>query len=429
MSAFSTSFAEVLDVYVKLQKNDGVENVPPLYITLTARPTFTGRLASIVRAASDGKGLSKVPTPQPEEYQDDNYDGDDAYAEDDTDISHVAEEKSLAGDDASVIPTEQSVLANVQTEAGGVTSLFAEEYDDEPSLTDNNNKPVELLAASDDLNHNAPHDHEGVEIQLTHDDEGEGPEHSGQRPDVLVKDTAGTENTESSPGTSATLVADDEVNPESESDLDELLDYSDLTWCAAHEAGQDSYDDNGLNEHIDQRHSPADLLEDELDDFDGEEQSNDTAAFEINEDRAAHEGTFAGHDASQHADDLYDDTYDGEPGAAVQEADDDFLDTEQENLEQDKQGIDQEPDRVWGDQDRATIAVSPTTEDFANGTKYNEVNQFEEIDFDDDFEEEVPASKAASGPGPSDLKRSWSERTVEDDTLDTDQEPKRARPA
>ncbi|KAF2085555.1 hypothetical protein K490DRAFT_67709 [Saccharata proteae CBS 121410] len=58
--ATSTSFAQILDVYVQLYHLDGVQNPAPLYVTLTTKTRFSSRLQALLGAAADCQGLSHL---------------------------------------------------------------------------------------------------------------------------------------------------------------------------------------------------------------------------------------------------------------------------------------------------------------------------------------------------------------------------------
>lgn len=85
--AFSTSFSELLDVYLQLHKNDGNNHPLPFRVTLTTKTRFANRLTLITQAISEGKGFSRlsflqhidydhdqdVGFPDEEDFDDDSY--------------------------------------------------------------------------------------------------------------------------------------------------------------------------------------------------------------------------------------------------------------------------------------------------------------------------------------------------------------------
>ena len=50
----------MLDLFVQLSQNDGVDTPEPLYITLTTKPRFAARMTELSSAVRDGKGLSHL---------------------------------------------------------------------------------------------------------------------------------------------------------------------------------------------------------------------------------------------------------------------------------------------------------------------------------------------------------------------------------
>ena len=58
--AFSTTFAELLDAYLKLHKHDGNGHPPPFRVSLTTKTRFTNRLNLITQAIAEGKGFSQL---------------------------------------------------------------------------------------------------------------------------------------------------------------------------------------------------------------------------------------------------------------------------------------------------------------------------------------------------------------------------------
>ncbi|KAL3446991.1 hypothetical protein BJX65DRAFT_308348 [Aspergillus insuetus] len=66
---------QIVDVYLHLCHNDGVEGSEALYLTLSTKLTITAELSDLFLAASEGKGLSEI---QPWETYPDEADGDSA---------------------------------------------------------------------------------------------------------------------------------------------------------------------------------------------------------------------------------------------------------------------------------------------------------------------------------------------------------------
>ncbi|KAF4547552.1 Hypothetical protein D9617_40g012920 [Elsinoe fawcettii] len=60
-AAFSTSFSELLDIFVQLHRQDGNDQPPPMSVSLTRKARFANRLTLLANAAAEGKGLSQLP--------------------------------------------------------------------------------------------------------------------------------------------------------------------------------------------------------------------------------------------------------------------------------------------------------------------------------------------------------------------------------
>ena len=56
----STTLAQLIDIFIRLQNNDGVEVPPPLYMILETATKYTSRLDFLLTAVEEGKGLSQV---------------------------------------------------------------------------------------------------------------------------------------------------------------------------------------------------------------------------------------------------------------------------------------------------------------------------------------------------------------------------------
>ncbi|QDS77695.1 hypothetical protein FKW77_003787 [Venturia effusa] len=77
----TTSFSQVVDVYVTLSQQDGVDRPEPFSIILAKKPRWNSRLTVLYQAAAESKGLSAV---QADQYLDDHAEADDDYEEDDS---------------------------------------------------------------------------------------------------------------------------------------------------------------------------------------------------------------------------------------------------------------------------------------------------------------------------------------------------------
>jgi hypothetical protein len=130
--AFSTSFSELLDIYLQLHKLDGNDSPPPFRVSLTTKTRFSNRLASITQAISEGKGFSQlsflqyyeydVPTELPDEDFDDEFD----------ELAKLEEPQQLIKDGATTVESAQ-VVAEDEHAAEDNAATQAEEQQPEPT--------------------------------------------------------------------------------------------------------------------------------------------------------------------------------------------------------------------------------------------------------------------------------------------------------
>lgn len=144
--AFSTSFSELLDCYVKLHQHDGNDHPPAFRVTLTTKTRFTNRLTTITQAIAEGKGFSQLAFLQ--EYNqfeaitelpdpDEDFD-DEQYLDVDENHSHVNEqqeqndttqEEHVSDGNANELPVQQE--ASEAAVASGHAEIETKDGDDE----------------------------------------------------------------------------------------------------------------------------------------------------------------------------------------------------------------------------------------------------------------------------------------------------------
>lgn len=59
-AAFSASFSELLDLFVRLHRNDGTEHPHAMTVTLASKTRFSNRLILLANSAAAGKGISQI---------------------------------------------------------------------------------------------------------------------------------------------------------------------------------------------------------------------------------------------------------------------------------------------------------------------------------------------------------------------------------
>jgi hypothetical protein len=65
------TLSQLVDVYVHLCRNEGVEKPEPLYLTLTTRPNLYTELSTLLNTAAEGKGISAIQAWEEEYEQED----------------------------------------------------------------------------------------------------------------------------------------------------------------------------------------------------------------------------------------------------------------------------------------------------------------------------------------------------------------------
>ncbi|QKX62075.1 uncharacterized protein TRUGW13939_09231 [Talaromyces rugulosus] len=101
------TLSQLVDVYVHLCRNEGVEKPEPLYLTLTTRPNLSTELSTLLNTAAEGKGISEIQTWEEE------YEQEDAENAEDPDHplpseSHVEKHEDVEHDDQVHIEAEAS---------------------------------------------------------------------------------------------------------------------------------------------------------------------------------------------------------------------------------------------------------------------------------------------------------------------------------
>jgi hypothetical protein len=171
--AFSTSFSELLDMYLQLHKLDGNDSPPPFRVSLTTKTRFSIRLASITQAISEGKGFSQLsflqyyeydePTELPDEDFDDDFDESvkpdkpqqltEEGAPTIESVQNVAEEEHLTENTSAPQPEQQQDGPNdpvQKSEYEGETSAQHEVHDDTADHSEYNHDDTQYFDAQGD---------------------------------------------------------------------------------------------------------------------------------------------------------------------------------------------------------------------------------------------------------------------------------------
>ncbi|KAK6000040.1 hypothetical protein QM012_004028 [Aureobasidium pullulans] len=228
--AFSTSFSELLDMYLHLHKLDGNDSPPPFRVSLTTKTRFSNRLASITQAISEGKGFSQLsflqyyeydePTELPDEDFDDDFD--ESVKPDESQqlteegaptvesAQNVAEEEQPAENHSAAQVEQQQDKQDAPAQEGeyeAETSAQHDEHDVENDAVDHseyNQDDTQYFDAQGgesellDDNHGDDADGAPVETHLTADDVetavGDEPVHEDQHADDTVHNEDASEH-------------------------------------------------------------------------------------------------------------------------------------------------------------------------------------------------------------------------------------------
>ncbi|KAL9118758.1 MAG: hypothetical protein Q9187_004696 [Circinaria calcarea] len=130
----TTSLSQILELYLQLQLNDGVDDPDPLFLTLTTRVKLANRLEYLYAAVAGGKGFADVAHFQASSTSEDGEDG--------NEISEVPDYE----DDIGIDGGEASQAFGVT--AGLSSAEFDEEDDKYPQSTGNKLGSNEKLPTS-----------------------------------------------------------------------------------------------------------------------------------------------------------------------------------------------------------------------------------------------------------------------------------------
>lgn len=357
----------------------------------------------LTQTVAEGKGLSQVPALQEYAYQDDTdyIDDDDSH----TTIDQCGEE--------AVVPEDQAVFDGAQ---GNVEEAAYASLENDAGVPDPSEGIADTSVPENQVEINIQNK-EDIQIPLAGDDDsknalGQGVDH--QEEDLFDEedegDTVQDSNSAEEPSDSSAALAN-----ETASHLKTLgsgLETNDKAEAADHFQVHEDTTDHVHNESF------------EI--YDGEEQYNVTAASEHRADPVQVADQPNADDAN--GDELY---YEEDEEPQDADAVNEFLDPQEASVEQFVLGGDQTgDDTVKVNDDAPAVDVLVTAVEAASHAEVpQQADNFDEIDFDDDFDEEPHEVDAVSNGTPLDLKRSWNQRAVEDDSNDAEQESKRSRPS
>lgn len=463
--AFECSLNDVLEVYLQLHQNDGIEEIPPLSLTLTPQLKFLSSFSIFKQAAAGGQGMSSFGFLQPlgEELQG-TYEED--AAEDHEEDYHegtVQEQFDETGypehDDDNSYEDQEGEHAEAEQPAGA-----AEQYDHGTNYEDREQYQEE--AEHEDEEHDyVPNDQDG---ELHH--HGEVHEDDFQSADVLYTAPLDSVNTnafaeDSTPSlisapavgkdtasaASSTTVQGDPADGSAGEYNEELIDWDDDTLTSYEsEPATEGHEDFStfLTEYEDHNEAHADgedgvsntQPKNDVVNPDSEDFLNDLGGGETREVHDQGDDTNEEHGAGEDGQDDYNqaDIYDEQqeeedyhPDYQPGEDDDqfhtahDFLDGQayEHGLEHDVHSEDELDDTV------GTVVINRGTDENAED---KDPEDFEDdLGFEDDAEQQqAPEAKQPTTPGTTGSplgKRSFNDFDDVDELDDTAPELKKAR--
>ncbi|KAG9520526.1 hypothetical protein KCV07_g4316, partial [Aureobasidium melanogenum] len=431
--AFSTSFSELLDMYLQLHKLDGNDSPPPFRVSLTTKTRFSIRLASITQAISEGKGFSQLsflqyyeydePTELPDEDFDDDFDESvkpdkpqqltEEGAPTVESVQNVAEEEHLTENTSAPQPEQQQDEPNdpvQKSEYEGETSAQHEVHDDTADHSEYHQDDTQYFDA------------QGGESELLderHDDE-EDAAPAGTHPAIANAETAvGDESGYEDQHADETVHDEnasghDEPEESFEQHAEEQQEYE--TQGEEHVFGQGEFFDENYEYQDGEVHEEEegvsaveeeDAVETDSHYHQGEQEVEAAAAEEGNDNTVTSSGE------TSHADELgtgHDDEQDAhlEHGTADQSVDDGVADAEHGRAVTD---------------DAASKDISKRQSLAVEDDDYDEINFDDEDSYEDDGAGLAPVLTNTSSKASPGAKRSFSEL----DQVDDEQDSKKAR--
>ena len=425
--AFSTSFSELLDMYLQLHKLDGNDSPPPFRVSLTTKTRFSIRLASITQAISEGKGFSQLsflqyyeydePTELPDEDFDDEFD-ESAKPDEEPQLieegaptvesaQNVAEEEHLTENASASQVDQQQIKQDGPAQEGeyeGETSAQHDVDDDTADHSEFNQDDTQYFDA------------QGGESELLDETHGDEEDATSVEPHPV---TADAETAVGDETVHEDHNADGTVRDENASEHDEQEEHAEQqqeyeTQSEEHVFGQGEFFDENYEYQDGEVHEEEGVFAAEEDTVDndshyhqGEQEDEASAAEEHNDNVVTSSGE------TSHVDELetgHDDEQDTRPehSPADQAVDDGVA-----NAEHGSALVD---DAVSKDSaKRQSLAVEDDD--------YDEINFDDEDSYDDDGAGLAPVLTNTSSKASPGAKRSFSEL----DQVDDEQDSKKAR--
>jgi len=428
--AFSTSFSELLDIYLQLHKLDGNDNPPPFRVSLTTKVRFSNRLASITEAISEGKGFSQLPFLQYYDYDVPTELPDEDFDDDFDELAKLEEPQQTLEEGATTVESAQDAAEDEQA-PNDTSAPQAEEQQPEPTGSTQEGEyederlaqhdvPVDAADQSEYIQDDTQYfDAQGGESELldeSHVDQEDGAHAEAQSTTGNVETAVGDETHHDDQNAEETAHAKDASEEEeheanSEQPVEEQQEYE--PQGEEHEFGQGEFFDEDYDYQDGEVHEEegAYAAEEEAGNDDGhheEEQEFEASAIEEQNDNVSPSSgeTLQGDQLEVGQNDEQDTRQ--THSSAEQSVENAVVDAEHDSGSVDGAA---DNDKVK----RQSIAV----EDDA----YDEINFDDEDSYDGDGTELEPVLTNASSKASPGAKRSFSEL----DQVDDEQDSKKAR--
>lgn len=187
MYASKVTLSQIVDVYLHLCQNDGVDEPEPLYLTLTTKPTLPAVLSNLEQIAGEGKGISHVQSW--ESYDEDDVDE----AEHGSPVEAVNREAVVSeGQPPEEDPDRPEITekATVESENEETTELEHDEAKDVDQANESADRAPETVSQSGiddvDLKHAEVADG-GSQTTEEREPDTEGPDHDVEEPAHLLE--------------------------------------------------------------------------------------------------------------------------------------------------------------------------------------------------------------------------------------------------
>jgi hypothetical protein len=433
--AFSTSFSELLDIYLQLHKLDGNDNPPPFRVSLTTKVRFSNRLASITQAISEGKGFSQLsflqyyeydePTELPDEDFDDDFD------DDFDELAKLEEPQKLIEESATTVESAQDVAEDEHT-AEDVSAPQAEDQQPEPTGSAQEGEyEGETLAQ-----HDVPTD--TADQSEYNQDDTQYFDAQGGESELLDESHAEQEDAAYAEAQSTTGNVEAEVEDESHHE-DQIADGTVHTEDASeHDEHEEHFEQHAEEQHEyePQGEEPVfgqgEFFDENYEYQDGEVHNEEEEGAYVAEEEAANNDSHYEEEQAFEASAAVeqDDNVSPSSGETLQ-GDQPELGQNDENTQQNHSSADQSADNGVADaeHDSGPVVVAAATDKAKRPSLAVEDDDYDEINFDDEdsydgdgagLEPVLTNASSKASPG---AKRSFSEL----DQVDDEQDSKKAR--